>query len=346
MNAPQIRPLFPPTVDSTILSAFRSCPRKFQLQYVEHWKSLTTSVHLVAGGAFAAAIESARTAFYVEGRSAADAEAAGLSALIAHYGDFNCPDDSAKSLERMLGAFEFYLYHYPLGADGADPITLPSGRRGIEFSFAEPLEVRHPVTGDPILYTGRSDMIANRHGTGVWIYDEKTTSSLGATWGRQWEMRSQFTGYSWAARRQGIKTAGAIVRGVSILKTKYDTLEVPTYRSDYEIDRWESQTIRDVQRMIRCWEDGYWDYSLDGACTDYGGCSFVPICKVSNPEEWLPAKFTQKVWEPLARRELSVAEHEANWGHVRDASLPKAPGLATAGLSDGNALGDELRGML
>jgi hypothetical protein len=343
---PQLRPMFPHTIDSTILSTFRSCPKKFSYQYVDHWKPVAQSVHLVAGGAFASAIEAARNSFYVDGSSAQDAEAAGLSALIKHYGDFQCPDDSAKSLDRMLGAFEFYLFNYPLGADGADPITLPSGRRGIEFSFAEPLEVRHPVTGDPILYTGRSDMIANRHGTGVWIYDEKTTSSLGATWGRQWEMRSQFTGYSWAARKQGIKTSGAIVRGVSILKTKYDTLEVPTYRSDYEIDRWEDQVNRDLRRMIRCWEEGYWDYSLDGACTDYGGCSFTSICKISNPEEWLPAKFQQAVWDPLARRELSVAEHEAGWGHVRHPSLPPAAGLKGAPTGDGQALGDELRGMM
>lgn len=343
---PHLRPLFPHTIDSTVLSTFRSCPQKFFRQYVEHWKPLSQSVHLIAGGAFASAIEAARNAFYVNGRPAADAEAEGLSALVKHYGDFVCPDDSAKSLERMLGAFEFYLFNYPLGADGATPITLSSGRKGIEFSFAEPLEVRHPVTGDPILYTGRSDMIADRHATGVWIYDEKTTSSLGATWGRQWEMRSQFTGYSWAARRQGIKTAGTIVRGVSILKTKYDTLEVPTYRSYYEIDRWESQVNRDIQRMIRCWEEGYWDWSLDGACTDYGGCSLVSVCKSSNPDEWLPAKFEKKVWDPLARKELSEAAFEASWGHVRHESLPPAAGLKGTPTGDGQALGDELAGML
>lgn len=342
---PQLRPMFPHTIDSTILSTFRSCPQKFFRQYVEHWKPIQQSVHLIAGGAFASAVEAARNSFYVEGRSQADAEAAGLAALIAHYGDFNCPDDSAKSLERMCGAFEFYLANYPLGADGATPITLPSGRRGIEFSFAEPLEVRHPATGDPLLYTGRSDMIAERYGAGVWIYDEKTTSSLGATWGRQWEMRSQFTGYSWAARRQGIKTNGTIVRGVSILKTKYDTLEVATYRSDYEIDRWEQQVNRDIQRMIRCWEEGYWDWSLDGACTDYGGCPLVSVCKSSNPDEWLPAKFAKKVWDPLARKELSETEFEASWGHVRHPSLPPAARLAGASTDNGQELGDELRGM-
>lgn len=652
---PQTRPMFPHTIDSTILSAFRSCPQKAFLQYVQHWKPIFNSVHLVAGGAFASGIEAARRAFYVDGASPEDAEAAGMQALIHHYGDFECPADSAKSLERMIGALEFYFFMYPLGNDGANPITLPNGTRGIEFSFAEPIDINHPVTGEPILYTGRSDMIAERAG-GIYIYDEKTTSSLGASWGRQWEMRcfspdhelytrsgwkridqlsegeevmqsdaegllsfvipsayhsyesngelvsiegrrlsqlvtknhrmllnkrrggqavvlaedlrlfdeqatiplagrhyderlpdilqrflvavqadgclrtsegkvtggqghrehmpnraidfkfvkprkiqrlkeildelrceythnpdagtfrisghsllaetvdtfldenkefrdgheymygtaflqelrhwdgwekqyytkskknaefvvtvaalndmaascthnlknsytvvlstdvtrslktvsitdqpysgnvycvtvpsgfllvrrngsisisgnSQFTGYAWAAHRQGIKTAGTIVRGVSILKTKYDTLEVPTYRSQYEIDRWEEQLHRDVQRMIRMWEEGYWDYSLDGGCNEYGGCSFTKVCKASNPEDWLPVYFEQRVWDPLLKKECTVKEYEESWGHVRAVPIDNVP-LKTGEVlteTEGVELGQELKSML
>ena len=340
------RPFFPQCVDSTLIAAFRSCPQKFYRSYIQHWKSNVKSVHLVAGGAFASGIEAARETFYVQGKPSAESEAVGLTSLIQHYGDFECPADSAKSLERMIGALEFYFHNYPLGNDGAEPITLANGRRGIEFSFAEPLPISHPVTGDPILYTGRSDMVATRHATGVWNYDEKTTSALGATWPRQWELRSQFTGYNWALLKQGIKPAGTIVRGISILRTKYDTMEVPTHRSQYEIDLWERQTVRDVARMIECWREGYWDYSLDGACTEYGGCQFQSVCKSSNPEEWLPATFTKRVWDPLERMEISVAEYEAKWGHVRAEGEPPAEGLAGQQTGDGSALGDELRSLM
>ena len=337
------RPMFPHTIDSTILSSFRSCRQKMFRQYVEHWKPQSQSVHLVAGGAFASGIEAARVSFYVNGDDAATAEGAGLAALLKHYGDFDCPSDSPKSPERMCGALEFYFSQYPLGADGADPITLANGKRGIEFSFAEPIAVLHPVTGDPLLYTGRSDMIAERAG-GVYIYDEKTTSSLGASWARQWDMRSQFTGYTWAAREQGIKTMGCIVRGVSILKTKYDTLEVPTYRSDYELDLWHGQMLRDVRAMIRCWEEGYWDYSLDGGCTEYGGCSFQRVCKSNEPEAWLPVYFEQRVWDPLARAETTVAEYEASWGHVR--SDPSTLPLARMQMQDSAELQSSFRDLL
>lgn len=151
------KPIFPHAIDSTMLATFRSCPQKFFRQYVQHWKPKAESVHLVAGGAFASGIEAARLAFYEHGKPALDAEAAGLQALIEHYGDFECPPDSAKSLERTCGALEFYFQNYPLGDDGMEPVLMPGGKRGIEFSFAEPLPFAHPVTGDPILYTGRAD---------------------------------------------------------------------------------------------------------------------------------------------------------------------------------------------
>jgi hypothetical protein len=247
----------------------------------------------------------------------------------------------------MCGALEFYFSRYPLGDDGADPITLASGKRGIEFSFAEPLGIAHPLTGDPILYTGRSDMIAER-ADGIYIYDEKTTTSLGASWGRQWEMRSQFTGYGWAAAKQGIKASGMIVRGVSILKTQYDTREVSTYRSAYEYARWEEQTLKDIERMIQAWETGYWDWSLDSACNEYGGCTFTQVCKSSEPEKWLPVQFERRVWDPLLRKETTVAEYEASWGHVRAEGEELAAGAVAGEMSAEQAalLSGELAAMM
>ena len=305
------KPHFPVAIDSTTLGAFRSCPQKMFRQYMQHWKPASESVHLIAGGAFADGIEAARRAFYEAGASSEDAVGAGLSRLITKYGDFECPADSAKSLERTAGALEFYFEHYPLGSDGADPISFPNGQRGIEFSFAQPLPINHPVTGDPLLYTGRSDMIANAYG-GTYVYDEKTTSSLGASWAKQWELRSQFTGYCWAAQQFGLQPTGVVIRGVSILKTKYDTLQVISYRSPYEIARWLDQTVRDIGRMIRCWEDGYWDYNLDHACSEYGGCAFQSVCKSSDPEAWLPTYFVQRVWDPLDKKEKSLEEYNTS----------------------------------
>lgn len=314
------RPMFPHTWDSTMLEAFRSCPEKMRRTYVDHWKPKSDSVHLVAGGAFAKGIEVARKSFYDAGAGREDAEAMGLASLMHAYGDFQCPPDSAKSLERTAGALEFYFSQYPLGDDGLTPVKFPDGRNAIEFSFAEPLEIAHPITGDPILYTGRMDMVGEFAG-GIYAVDEKTTSSLGATWGKQWEMRAQFTGYQWAAQKAGLNVQGTLVRGVSILKTKYDTQQVVTYRGPHEVDRWYEQTHRDIARAIQMWKEGRWDFSIGHACAEYGGCSMVTVCKSPDPEAWLPMYFEQRVWDPLARKQLTVAEWEASWDHNPD-TLP------------------------
>src|SRR3990167_1703704 len=610
-----MKPSFPTVLDSTIISAARSCLQKANLEFFEHWKPREPSVHLHAGAAYAAGMEAARTAFYLQGHSEADSVAAGVQALLVHYGDFECPPDSAKSLERTAGALEFYFSRYRLGEDKAIPMTLPGGKRGIEFSFVEPLDINHPETGDPLLYSGRMDMLCDYENMRLGE-DDKTASQLGASWPRQWDLRSQFTGYCvhpstevltevgwraiaalregtkiatwkdgeirfdlpsqlieidfagnltefngkvhllatpehrqvvfdqysqtyktftinklprnsgalrfvsagikrggvdldknfirllvafqadgywkgtaaqfhfrkarkverlrsilteleiefkereeadgtvrvytymtsevymlmlsflgkkkefdnwllslsqaclsafveelryldgsdygtkkaplyftinpinadwvrtaaalcgrhtsmhvqhdtrsnstqyrvvlnydckhsvhltpteqipyvgkvycvtvqdsyflirsggrtlitgncWGAARAGIKLDGFLVRGVSILKTKYDTLEAITYRQEWQLDRWYGQLMRDIRRMIAAWEEGYFDFNLDHACTEYGGCPFKGVCQMREPGQLLRMQFQRRKWNPVTRMETLVEE--------------------------------------
>jgi hypothetical protein len=300
-----LRPPFPAVIDSSLMAAFKSCPEKARLEFFEHWKPRSPSVHLHAGAAYAAGLEAARTAFYIEGRSPADSVAKGLAALFASYGDFECPPDSAKSAERTAGALEYYFSAYPLATDKAIPITLPSGRRGIEFSFLEPLEILHPETGDPLLYSGRMDMMVEYDGMRLGE-DDKTTSQLGASWPRQWDLRSQFTGYVWGAARAGIKLDGFLIRGVSILKTRYDTLQAITYRPEWQIERWYEQLHKDLERMGRAWEEGYFDLNLDHACAEYGGCPFRQVCQMRDPAALLVQQFERRRWDPVTRKETLI----------------------------------------
>jgi len=291
------------------MATFKSCPRKAQLEYLEHWKPGEQSVHLHAGKAYASGIEAGRIAYYVDGKSEQDSVAIALQTLLQEYGDFQCPPESAKSAERTAGALEFYFSHYRLGEDKAIPMTLPGGKRGIEFNFLEPLDIKHPETGDPILYSGRMDMMCNYEGMALGE-DDKTTSQLGASWPRQWDLRSQFTGYVWGAGRAGIKLDGFLVRGVSILKTKYDTLQAITYRPAWLVERWYEQLLRDAKRLIESWESGYFDYNLDHACAEYGGCPFTSVCQMRDPASLLRSRFQRRVWDPVSRTETVLGDIE------------------------------------
>ena len=297
-----MRPLFPSVIDSTLMAAFKSCPRKAELECFRHWKLQTQSVHLHAGAAYAAGIEEARVAFYVDGADPETALARGLRTLLTSYGDFECPSDSAKSAERTAGALEYYFSQYRLGEDKAIPLKLPGDKHGIEFNFLEPLDILHPETNEPLLYSGRMDMMCEYEGMKLGE-DDKTASQLGASWPRQWDLRSQFTGYVWGAARANIKLDGFLVRGVSILKTKYETMQAITYRPQWQIDRWYEQLLRDLKRMILAWESGYFDYNLDHACAEYGGCPFRNVCQHRDPQQLLEMQFERRQWDPVARTE-------------------------------------------
>ena len=299
------RPPFPSAIDSTMMKTFRGCPRKLELEYLHHYKSKFPSVHLHAGAAFASGLESSRRAFYEQGLPPETAVAMGAETLLREYGDFECPPMAAKTADRMLGALEFYFTAYPMGSDMIQPYEWSPGKRAIEFSFATPLPVLHPETHEPLIYSGRSDMIGNMAG-GLFIEDDKTASQLGASWPSQWDLRSQFTGYCWSAHQSGLKVDGVLVRGVSILKTKYETAQVITYRQPWEMARWLEQTCRDIERMKTAWLAGYFDYNLDEECNAYGGCLFKRVCQSRDPQPWLDQYYEQRVWNPLTHTETRL----------------------------------------
>lgn len=300
------RPAFPEVIDSSMLSDFVACPTKFRRTYLEHWKHPGRNIHLHAGGAFAHALEHARNAYYAQGLPMLDAEAEGLKALFQFWGDYEAPEDSPKSLQNMAAAFAYYFDAFPFDKDPAQPIDGAGGKKAVEFSFVLPLDINHPVTGQPLLFSGRADWIAHFL-DGIFIFDEKTTSQLGSQWAKQWELRSQFTAYTWAARQLGIPVSGVVVRGIAIRKSGFDHAQHITYRADFEIERWYNEVHKRLFRMIDQWQSGDWDYNLDHACADYGGCVFQQVCRSPSPINWLETNFVRRKWDPVSREEVDLS---------------------------------------
>lgn len=295
MNA---RTPFPEVIDNSIRSAFTQCAQKANLGYIEHWKPKSTSIHLHAGAAFAHGIETVRKEFYVNGKTPADALALGVEALIEKYSTEAFSDDETKSVGRMVGALDYYFQIWPVEHDFLVPYDLGNGHRAIEYSFSVPLPLMHPTTGNPLLYYGRFDMIGAHRDGNVFVVDEKTASALGQSWVDGWKLDAQFTGYCFGARQFGVPVSGAIIRGISILKTKYGHEQSIQARPQFMIDRWYAQLLRDIRRMIAMWQEGYFDHSYGAGCKMYGKCQFVDVCAAENQERWLHADFEQRVYQP------------------------------------------------
>lgn len=294
-------PAFPELIDNTMREAYFVCPTKFWRSFAQGLAPVVPNVHLHAGACFAKGLEVTRNAFWRDKMPARDCVGLGLKAVLESYGEFVPPFDSNKTATRMAEALVAYFTQYPLETDYLQPFVTANGVPAIEFTFAGEIpDVKHPVTGNPLLYGGRFDMLAVRDGV-LFVDDEKTTSQLGSTWAQQWELSSQFTGYCWGAKQHGFPVAGAIIRGISILKNNFGHAQAITYRPQWMIDRWLEQVQRDARRMIQSWESQKWDMALGQACSMYGGCQFKLLCTSPDPEKWIGTNYTHRVWDPMHR---------------------------------------------
>lgn len=295
----EVLPGFPEEIDSTMISAYKSCPTYMNLGYVEKYRLKGESVHLHAGAAFAKGLEEGRRAFYERGFSEEEANEIGIAALAEAYGDFECPEGIAKTKDRMIGALHYYHQNYPYETDPARVACL-GGRYGVEFSYAIPLPILHPTTGHPILFAGKSDAVVDYAG-GLYVMDEKTTSQLGPSWSKQWDLRGQFSGYAWALAQLGYDPAGCIVRGVSILKTKYETQQAIVPQPKWKRDRWYNEALHTIQMMKDDFLRGRWAMNLGESCNAYGGCSFKMCCNSPDPQPWLDSHYERHSWSPLRK---------------------------------------------
>ena len=286
-------PPFPKFIDSTGVDDYRTCPRKYLYNSLRGLAPEIPSVHLVAGGAFAKGLEVARGAFWKDHLPPEDALAKGALALIKEYGDPVPYEDHKKNLPKTLDALSAYFEHFGWEEDYITPFE-----NSFEGTFALPLPIHHPQTNDPLIYTGRCDLIGQFQDN-IWIVDEKTTGSVSASWSRSFGVRGQLIGYCYAAREMDLPVAGAIVRGIAFTKD-FSFAEVICPYGNWQLEEWMDNLLITAQQMIDDWMMCKWRKVLGSACGFYGGCSFIEACQSKHPEGILESIFVERKWDPLS----------------------------------------------
>lgn len=315
----------PNYVDSSMLTTFRSCRRKFYWSYVEALSPTGKSVHLIAGAAFAAGVEAARKEAFKNPEGGIEAQLnAAFPVFLREWGDFEAPENSAKTFERTFDALTQYLTEFNPLTDYVQPLHLdpPS----VEYTFAIPIEgVLHPTTKEPFLFVGRFDMLAKYSAAGSGseglpcVVDEKTTSTLPYNWTDQWGMRGQFIGYCWAMQQLGIPVNTAVIRGIAIQKTQIQFRTAIVQFPQHLIDRWHQQLISDLQRIASTYQieqdwqekapglhNSLWELNFGDTCSSYGGCPFLGLCQAKDAEPFFN-NYVRHRWNPLAKQPLEAA---------------------------------------
>lgn len=300
----ELSPPLPIFLDSTMVSTFRSCPRKFFWQYMHNLKPISSSIHLAAGGAFAAALEAARNLQSLTPETPTPHELlceAAMKAFLSSWGE--CPDDenSPKNMHNVFNAVELYLHEFHPFYDEIQPLII-GGKPATEFSFALPLEINHP-SGDPFIYVGRFDLLGKYKSNDLLvIMDDKTTGSLGSYWLKQWDMRGQFLGYLWACHKLGYNVNDVVVRGTGLLKTETNFLTIPLHYPLHLIQRWEQELYYTIEQMMFFSSRKHFPYSFGDACAAFGSCPMIDLCRNKTPSDWF-SNYKVSIWNPVQHEE-------------------------------------------
>jgi len=312
----------PTVVDSTMLTCFRSCGQKYYKEFILGRRPPGLSIDLHAGACFATAIETVRKLTYKDHLPYHEVLLKAHAAFLQAWGDFEIPTykATAKTMDRVWEAVEDYFATYSPLTDHVQPYMSAAGDPTLEYTFAIPLEPTretweearggcfplHP-NGSPFLYCGRFDMLGAMNGRPIPV-DEKTSGrSADGNWAEQWNLRNQFMGYVWACQQCGLDVDSLLVRGTSILKTKIGQAEaIKTYPRGL-LNRWHEQLRRDLWRLRRSWDSGYWDYNFGDTCTQYGNCIFMTSCQSENSDQWLQ-EFEIRRWDPLQKNPVGPSE--------------------------------------
>ena len=288
--------MFPEAIDNTARLEYAACPTKFYYSNVYGIKPSGKNIHTLFGGALADGLCAYRTSVYRDGLDHETALRDGWQAIVEHWGGEEDPAYGNKTLTNCLICLEDYMTSFE-----ESPLVPAwvNGQPATEMSFCVPVPgTQHPETGNPILFTGRFDMLAEYNGA-LYVLDDKTTSQLGNQWMQQWRLSSQLIGYTWACQQYGLKPSGAVVRGASPQAKGNKFLECFNMYSQWLVDRWARQFVRDINNMIEDYQNGVWSMNFGGACTEYGGCKFLDICTSRKPERVIEFQYEKDTWSPL-----------------------------------------------
>lgn len=297
--------------DNTRLKAYKTCPRKFYLRHVKHWKLKGTPIALAFGAAWHKMMDVAWSggdedlAILAWQNEMADQ---GLSPEV-----FDLKVIQNEGTARAM--FRNYMQRYKTFLNSINVI-------GIEKPFAVPLGET-----DKVFYVGRVDKVYKQRDR--IHFDEHKTSSeykengpFRARFMTSFSPNSQIDGYLYTGNllygRQfkGIKVDAALVH-----KTKHDGFtKIPIERQFAMLDAWldEAQTwVRRITEdfvMLDIVDPNTLEYLPSfprntESCSAYRGCSYKDVCTfIKNPYklEEPPEGFVVEKWEPYD--ELKLAE--------------------------------------
>lgn len=288
--------------DSTSITSFTTCPRKYYYSQLQGWTSELRSVHLIFGGHYASALE-----HYHKHRAAGvsfdDAQRLVARELLENTWDSEkgVPQDwlhNTKTRDTLLRSVVWYLEQFK--NDPMQTVILSDGRAAVEYSFSIDLS-------DDYLYCGHIDrLVTYGDASDIYVQDQKTSGSqITPRYFEGFSPDYQMSGYTWAGKSIFIMPVQGVVVDAAYIAVGFTAFGRQTItRSDKQLEEFRVEVLNTIELAKRCHESGYYPMNRT-ACGNYGGCEFRRICSAvpGIRENLLQGSFKKRDrWDPLQRR--------------------------------------------
>jgi len=286
-------------IDSTKLSCYQDCERKYFYRHILHWAPESPNIHLEFGVAWHLAKEHLLLSDY-----SAEALEKAYSLFLEHYRQHFAPDTdrqySPKDPEHALAALTSYAEARRKSKSYKVHLTEVAGQVGVTHDYSLVFKI--------------DAVIEDR--VGLWVLDHKTASRLASAWVDSWQLNLQMGTYVHALRSYNPKDTviGAIVEATIFRQKDHEHISIPVRKSEDAMNSWYwtvSQRLalldwnyealaeaKDSDAVLTAFPQNF------GSCTNYNQrCPYFDFCCAwANPLQHCekpPIGYTSQEWNPL-----------------------------------------------
>lgn len=288
--------------DSTSITSFATCPRKYYYSMLQGWTSVNKSVHLIFGGHYASALEHFHK-HIAAGVSYEDAVRLVVKEVLINTWDREhmVPEDwmhASKTRDTLVRSIVWYLEHFK--NDPMKTVILSDGRAAVEYSFSVNLS-------EDYVYCGHIDrLVTYGQDNDVYVQDQKTSGAqITPRYFEGFSPDYQMTGYTWAGQIIFSTAVKGVIVDAAYIAVGFTAFgRQPVTRSERQLEEFRIEVLHIIERAKQCHEEGYYPMNRT-ACGNYGGCEFRRVCSAvpGVRENLLQGNFKKRDrWDPLQRR--------------------------------------------
>lgn len=292
-------------IDSSSLTEFKVCPRRYYYSIVMGRQPNAESIHLTFGILLHKSIELYHKARPTMPHYLALKESVKWAMEATWDNSVNKPwdsDDRYKNRFTLIRTLVWYLDEYEHEAIAT--ATLKDGRIAVEVPFTIDSGYTSP-TGEDFRLCGTLDRIVLFNNK-FYVLDVKTTkNTIGPYYFDKYSPDNQVTVYSLAGSvifHEPID--GIIIDACQVIIEKSAFKREFIDRSEAQIAEWQEELGYWLMNLSQCAETNKWPKN-DSACDRYGGCPFRRVCSQSNPaaaSRVLEGAFRERTWDPHKNR--------------------------------------------